>query len=54
MQNEKEEIKPLLIADNMIIYVENSNEFNKRKQKLLNLIPVYQYHQLEGQHYLFL
>ena len=45
MQNEKEQIKLLLIAD-MIIYAENSNEFNKRKQKLLNLIPVYQYHQL--------
>lgn len=46
MQNEKEEIKLFLIADNMIIYAENPNEFNKRKQKLLNLILVYQYHQL--------
>lgn len=46
MQNEKEEIKLFLIADNMIIYAENSTEFNKRKQKLLNLILVYQYHQL--------
>ena len=47
MQNEKEDIKLFLIADNMMIYAENSNEFNKKKtQKLLNLIPVYQYHQL--------
>lgn len=44
MQNEKEEIKLFLIADNMIIYAENPNEFNKRKQKLLSLILVYQYH----------
>lgn len=31
MQNEKEDIKLFLIADNMMIYAENSNEFNKKK-----------------------